>query len=71
MKIKIKVKPNSRKQEIKKISECNYEVSVKSRPENGKANVELLKILKGYFGGKRVEIDKGFASRNKVIEITD
>lgn len=69
MKIKIKVKPNSGKQEIVK-NEKNYIICLKSAPENNKANIELIKILKKYFG-KPVKIKSGFTSRNKIIEILD
>ena len=44
MKIKIKVKPNSKKQEIIK-KDNFYLVKLKSVPENNKANLELMKIL--------------------------
>jgi len=43
-------------------------VKLKSVPENNKANVELLKVLKKYFGFP-VKIKSGFTSRNKVVEV--
>ncbi len=67
MKINIKVKPNSKKQEIKKI-EQDYVISLKSKPENNKANVELIKLLNKKFGGS-FSIIKGFKGRNKVVEV--
>ena len=67
MKIKIKVKPNSGKQEIIKKDDF-YLAYLKSSPENNKANLELLKLLKRYFK-KDVKIKSGFTSRNKIIEI--
>lgn len=66
-KIKIKVHPNSGKQEIKK-KEDYYLVHLKSPAENNKANVELIKLLQKYFG-KEIRIKSGFTSRNKVVEI--
>ena len=48
MKIKIKVKTNSREPKIEK-KENFYLVSLKSVPENNKANLELVKLLKKYF----------------------
>ncbi len=68
MKINIKVKPGSAEQSIVKIDENNYKVNLKSAPEKGKANLELLKLLKKEFG-KQAKIIKGFSSRNKVVEI--
>ena len=68
--IKIKVKPGSREQEIEKISDTEYEISLKERAEDNKANLELLKLLKRYFN-KQAKIIKGLKSRNKVIKIQD
>ena len=70
MTIKIKVKTNSRGQDIEKISDCEYFVKLKSAPENNKANLELVKVLKKYFK-KEIKIKSGFSSRNKVIELKD
>jgi len=70
MKIKIKLHPSSSKEEIKKISDGNFEVWIKEKPIDNKANMELIKILKKYFG-KSVKIKSGFTSRNKIVEIED
>ncbi|MDP3027865.1 MAG: DUF167 domain-containing protein [Nanoarchaeota archaeon] len=66
--LKIKVKPNSDKQEIEKIDEENYKISLKSKPEDNKANIELIKLLKKHFE-KDIKIIKGLRNRNKIIEI--
>jgi len=65
--IKIKVKPGSKIQEIKK-EEGKYIVKLKSRAEDNKANLELVKVLKKHFKTE-VKIKSGFNSRNKIIEI--
>ncbi len=70
MKIKVKVKPNSKEQDIKKISRNNYNIKLKSPAKENKANLELLKLLKNYFK-KSVRIKSGFNSRNKTIEINE
>ncbi len=63
--MKIRVKPNSGKQEV--IEENGITtVYLKSQPEKGKANQELLKILKKHFK-KEVRIKSGFTSKNKTI----
>jgi len=67
MKIKIKVRPNSGKQEIIKTGE-KYAVSLKEKAEHNKANLELLKLLKRYFK-KEVRIISGLKNRNKIVEI--
>ena len=69
MKIKVKVKPNSGKQEIIK-KDNFYLVYLQSSPENNKANIELLKLLKKHFK-KEVRIKSGFTSRNKFVEINN
>jgi uncharacterized protein (TIGR00251 family) len=68
--IHVKVKPNSLEQSIEKMEE-NYVVRLKSTPSKlgqGKANLELIKLLKKYFGSE-VKIKSGFNSRRKIVEI--
>lgn len=67
MKIKIKVMPNSKRQEVIK-NEEGYKVYLKSTPEKNKANAELIALLSRYFN-KPVRIKSGFTSKNKTIEI--
>ena len=67
--IKIKVKPNSGKQEI--VKEGNeYFAYLKSSPENNKANIELISLLNKYFKVK-AKIKSGFTSRIKTVEISN
>ncbi len=46
-------------------------VSIKSQPERGKANRELIKKVAGYFdvSEDRIKIISGLKSRKKIIEI--
>lgn len=69
--INAKIKPESGKQEIKKINENDYKISLKSKPEDNKANIELLKLLKRYFKVEvgDIKIIKGVRNRNKIVEI--
>ena len=69
MKIHIKLHPNSSLEKIEKISDKEYGVWVKEKPIDGKANEELVKILKRYFKGKEIKITSGFSSRKKIIDI--
>ena len=68
--LKIKVKPNSRKQEIEEKPDLLI-ISLKSPPENNQANIELIKILAKHFDldAKKIKILKGKTSRNKIIEV--
>ncbi len=69
MKIKVKVKPNSGRQEVLR-KDKEYLVYLKSSPENNKANIELIKVLRRYFG-REVKIKSGFTSRKKVLEFLE
>ena len=71
MKIKIKVKTNSSKEEIKKINESEFILSVKEPPTENKANQAVLKLLSEYFNVPKsnISILKGKTSRNKIIQI--
>lgn len=66
--INVKVRPQSGKQEIKKISEKEYIVYLKKPAEDNKANLELIKILKKYFSCN-INIIKGTKSKNKLIKV--
>lgn len=67
MLIRVKVHPNSSQEKIEKRDNF-YEVWLKQKAVDGKANIELLKILSKHFG-KEVGIKSGFAGRRKVVEI--
>jgi uncharacterized protein (TIGR00251 family) len=66
--IHVKVKPNSSRNKIEKISDDSYEVWIKEKPIENRANVALEKFLKKYFN-KSVKIIKGLKSREKIVEI--
>ncbi|NVM02961.1 MAG: DUF167 domain-containing protein [Candidatus Helarchaeota archaeon] len=69
--IKVHVKPNSKQQKIQEISNELYEIWIKSRPEKGKANKELIKLMADHFKVQQnqIQIIQGLKSRNKIIEI--
>ena len=68
MNIKIKLHPNSSQEKLIKLNEEEYEVWIKEKPIDGKANFSLEKFLKKEFK-KSVKIIKGLRSKNKVVEI--
>lgn len=79
MLIKVKVKPHAGEQSVEKISdelfaeegyEGLYFVRLKSAADEGKANLELVKVLSKFFG-KDVKIKSGFTSRMKVVQVGD
>lgn len=70
MKIKVKVHANSSQEKIDRKSEEEFEVWIKEKPLEGKANVSLEKLLKKYFNVD-VKIVRGLKSRNKIFEVED
>ena len=66
--IHVKLKPNSSREKIEKISGDHYEVWIKEKPIDNKANTALEKFLKKYFN-KPAKIIKGLKSREKIVEI--
>jgi len=71
MKIFVKVKPSSKEEKIKKLSETNFEIKVKEPPIKGQANAAIIMALAKYFKVpfSAVRIISGFTSRQKVLEI--
>lgn len=64
------VKPNALKEKIEKISENKYNISVKERAEDGKANKRIINILSKEFNVNfRKIIIKNPTSRKKIVEI--
>ena len=66
---KVVIKPNSLSNEIIGFNKDKgeYLIKIKARPEDNKANKELIKFLSNVLG-KRVKIKSGFKSREKIIE---
>ncbi len=73
MKIKVKVKPNAKKNEVKKIEEGFYEVRVTVVPEKGKANKKVIELLSKELKvpKSRIKLIRGETSKEKIFEIED
>jgi len=69
--IKVKVKPNAKKNEIKKIGEDYFEVKTTAIPEKGKANQMVIELLADYFNIPKTKITllKGGKSREKLFKV--
>lgn len=67
---KIIAKPNSSKNEIIRFDSERqaYIVNIKAKPENNKANIEIIKFLSKELK-RKVRISSGMKSREKFIEI--
>ena len=73
MKINVKVKTNSSRQNIVDFGGHRYLIYLKSPPENDKANIELINLLSRHFGvsPKNFHIIFGRSSTEKTIDIKD
>ena len=71
MRISIRVRPNARKNEIERLDEKRYHVSVTAPPVRGKANEKLIEILSDHFGKPKrcFSIIRGGEGREKIVEI--
>ena len=71
IKLLIKVKPGSGKDELTIDAENNISVKIKAKPIDGEANDYLIKYLSDKFNISKalIEIDKGATSRLKRINI--
>jgi uncharacterized protein len=68
--IRVKVKLHSGASFLEKISGGEYVARLKSLPEKGKANMELVKLLSREFGVSQNKVRvKTPTSRNKIVEI--
>jgi len=69
---KIIVKTNSSKNSILGFDKEKdaYRISIKEKPENNKANIEIIKFLSKKLG-KKVCISNGLKSKMKTIKVTD
>ena len=72
MRIQVKVKPNSKTQEVNQ-EEDSFTVKVKEPAKEGKANQAVIRSLAEHFSisKSQVKILSGFRSTNKVIEIAE
>ncbi|MFH1441429.1 MAG: DUF167 domain-containing protein [Candidatus Omnitrophota bacterium] len=73
MKFNVKVKANSKVEQIEKLSGNEYSVKVKSPAQEGRANQALINLLSKYFDipKSKVIIIKGHKNKNKTIEILE
>lgn len=70
MRIQVKVKPNSKTEEVSQEGH-GFIVKVKEPPREGKANQAVLKLLAEHFGvpQSQVRILSGPRSKNKIIDV--
>ncbi len=68
--INVKVIPKAKRQKVVE-EKGSLKIYLKSPPEDGKANKELIEVLSKYFkvSKRNIEIIRGEYSRNKIIKI--
>lgn len=69
--IRVKVFPNARKEEVVEKTGDRFEVRVKVKPQEGRANQAVIAALAEYFkiSKQDIRLIKGGKQRNKVFEI--
>jgi len=71
MLIKVKVFTGSKKQEVVQKNEDSFEVRIKSKPEKGLANKEVVEVLASYFNisTSDLKLIKGHKQRSKIFKL--
>ncbi|MGB2762336.1 MAG: DUF167 domain-containing protein [Minisyncoccales bacterium] len=71
--IKVKVFPNSNKEEVIEKSKDSFEVRVKVKPKKGLANKAVINALASHFKipESKIRLIKGFKEKNKIFEISN
>ncbi len=69
--IKVKVKPRSRKNEVRELPDGSWVVCVKAPPTDGAANEMVREVLAAYLDKpkRNIIIKSGLASRFKLLEM--
>lgn len=73
MYIKVRVTVGARREQVRKISDDIYDMTLREKAEGGSANARMGSILSGVFtvnGGKpRIRIVSGHHSSHKVVSV--
>jgi len=71
MQIKVKVKAGAKKETVESLGEGEYVVCVKQKPQKGKANQAVLKLLAKHFKTiqSNIKIVAGLSAKTKIIEV--
>lgn len=71
MRYTVKVKTGARETKVTQIDETHFEIAVKERPVEGRANEAVIAALAKHFGCAKscVKIKSGLGSKMKIVEI--
>ena len=69
--LRVKVKPNSRVEELAELEDGSWEARVKAPPVDGKANAALIALVAAHFKVRKaqVRIKSGASGRLKLVQI--
>jgi hypothetical protein len=69
--LRVKVKPNSRVEELAVLEDGSWEARVKAPPVDGKANAALIALVARHFNVRKaqVRIKSGASGRLKLVQI--
>lgn len=65
--ITVRVIPNSSRTEVRSVENGVYKIAIKAPPENGKANIELIKFLNKQ-SKRKAKILSGATSKTKIVQ---
>ncbi len=73
MLIKVKVFPESKKEKIIRKKKDSFEIMVREKAKEGKANKRVINILSAYFKvpESKIRMIKGGKQRNKIFQIIE
>lgn len=71
VKIAVRVKANARRNEVRRLDERSYLVTVSAPPVEGKANEKVIELLAEHFGKPKrcFTILRGETAKQKLIEV--
>ena len=71
VKIWVTVKPQAKREDVKKVTDGEYIASVRAPAREGKANQALIELLSDHFSVPKssIRIIRGKSGRRKLIEI--
>jgi uncharacterized protein (TIGR00251 family) len=71
MLIKVKCFPESKKEEIIQKSSDSFDIKIREKAEQGKANEKVKEMLIDFFKTKRIRLIKGSKERSKIYKIDE
>jgi uncharacterized protein (TIGR00251 family) len=72
VKISVRVKANARRNEVRRLDERSYLVTVSAPPVDGKANEKVIELLAEHLGRPKrcFTILRGESSKEKLIDVS-